>query len=100
MCDKPNHWDDLTEEQKYRVEKYIRLLMAEQPQLPLFEKKGREVVERKAAGSVSYQLEKVACGKGCKGCPHGPYWYAYYRRNGKVASKYIGKEFKALEPLP
>jgi len=22
---------------------------------------------------------------------HGPYWYLYFRRNGKLTSRYIGK---------
>ena len=40
--------------------------------------------------------EKVSCGKkACKKCAdgpsHGPYWYLYYYRNGKLASKYLGK---------
>lgn len=45
------------------------------------------------AGNVSYRLESVRCGKeGCKSCPHGPYWYAYYREGGKLKSRYIGRE--------
>lgn len=43
-------------------------------------------------GQVSYRLEPVNCGKpGCTRCPHGPYWYAYWREGGKVRSRYIGK---------
>jgi hypothetical protein len=54
---------------------------------------GREVVT-----SVTYRLEKVRCGKkGCKKCPHGPYWYAYWKENGKTKSKYIGKTLKIKE---
>lgn len=44
-------------------------------------------------GKVSYRLEPVNCGKpGCSKCPHGPYWYAYWREGGKVRSKYIGRK--------
>lgn len=44
-------------------------------------------------GPVTYRLESVRCGKpGCTKCPHGPYWYAYYREGGKVKSRYIGQE--------
>jgi len=44
-------------------------------------------------GAVTYRLETVRCGKpGCASCPHGPYWYAYYRDGGKLKSRYIGKE--------
>jgi hypothetical protein len=42
---------------------------------------------------VTYRLEDVRCGKpGCSRCPHGPYWYAYYREDGKLRSRYIGRE--------
>ena len=45
------------------------------------------------AGKLTYRLEPVKCGKeGCKSCPHGPYWYAYYREDGKLRSRYIGRE--------
>jgi hypothetical protein len=38
----------------------------------------------------------VRCGKDrCKKCAqgsgHGPYWYLYFPRNGKLLSRYIGK---------
>jgi hypothetical protein len=42
---------------------------------------------------VTYRLEAVRCGKpNCKSCPHGPYWYAYYREGAKLRSRYIGRE--------
>ena len=48
------------------------------------------------AGSVTYRLESVRCGKeGCRTCPHGPYWYAYYREGEKLKSRYIGRELPA-----
>lgn len=41
---------------------------------------------------VTYRLEPVRCGKrGCTTCPHGPYWYAYWREGGRLRSRYIGK---------
>jgi hypothetical protein len=44
-------------------------------------------------GNVTYRLETVRCGKpGCKTCPHGPYWYAYYRDGNRLRSRYIGRE--------
>lgn len=40
----------------------------------------------------SYRAEYVKCGKkGCKSCPHGPYWYGYERKGGKLHKKYYGK---------
>ena len=41
---------------------------------------------------VSYRQQHVRCGKAtCTRCPHGPYWYAYWREGDKVRSRYIGK---------
>lgn len=42
---------------------------------------------------VTYRLESVTCGKsGCRSCPHGPYWYAYWREDGRLRSRYIGRD--------
>jgi hypothetical protein len=63
----------------------------------------REIVETRPAPRGTLRREKVRCGKkGCKKCKegpaHGPYWYLYYYRNGRLTSKYIGKELtKDLE---
>lgn len=47
-------------------------------------------------GKVTYRLEPVTCGKpGCTKCPHGPYWYAYWREEGRVRSRYIGRRAPA-----
>ena len=41
---------------------------------------------------VSFRQQHVRCGKpNCGRCPHGPYWYAYWREGEKVRSRYIGK---------
>ena len=41
---------------------------------------------------VSLRQQSVRCGRPtCTTCPHGPYWYAYWRENGKRRSKYVGK---------
>jgi hypothetical protein len=43
-------------------------------------------------GNVTYRLEGVRCGKpDCRSCPHGPYWYAYYREGDRLRSHYIGR---------
>lgn len=65
--------------------------------------KAREVVEVKHSGDRLYQLERVRCGKiGCKcagenGELHGPYWYAYWRDDGKLKSRYVGKQLRRIE---
>jgi hypothetical protein len=46
-----------------------------------------------ARPKITYRQEHVRCGrKNCTRCPHGPYWYAYWREDGRVRSRYIGKE--------
>jgi hypothetical protein len=98
--EQPAYWDELSPEQKSKVERYILTLLSQQAPLSLIEKPGREVVEQRTDDGVTYQLERVKCGKErCHKCPHGPYWYAYYRKGfgGKVVSKYVGKEFKRLD---
>ena len=58
---------------------------------------GRGAVEQAfSSGSVTYQLERVKCGKKkCKRCgrgpAHGPYWYAYWKAKGRTRTKYVGK---------
>ncbi len=55
---------------------------------------------------MTLQLEMISCGD-CKRCQvgkvHGPYWYRYYRRNGKMVSEYVGKQIgskDATKDLP
>ena len=53
---------------------------------------GREVVARVVKAGGTMQLELVRCGKpACKSCPHGPYWYRYWKEKGRTRSKYVGK---------
>jgi hypothetical protein len=44
-----------------------------------------------AGSSVTYQLERVKCGKPKCRKWHGPYWYAYWSAGGRTRSLYIGK---------
>ena len=49
----------------------------------------------RSAGKVTYRQEWVRCGrKTCSRCPHGPYWYAYWREDGRMRSRYIGKQLE------
>ena len=44
---------------------------------------------------VTYRQEWVRCGRdNCSKCPHGPYWYAYWREDGRMRSRYIGKDLQ------
>ncbi len=47
----------------------------------------------KQIGSLTFRYETVRCGKeNCTRCPHGPYWYAYWKENGRTRSRYIGRK--------
>lgn len=47
-------------------------------------------------GSITFRYETVRCGKdNCSRCPHGPYWYAYWKENGRTRSRYIGRTLPA-----
>jgi hypothetical protein len=49
--------------------------------------------------SVVYQRELVQCGKAKCRRWHGPYWYAYTRKDGRARSFYVGKDFRTLAEL-
>ena len=56
----------------------------------------RQVVEERPVSAGALRLERVTCGQlGCRKCKegegHGPYWYLYYRRSGKLTSRYLGE---------
>lgn len=50
--------------------------------------------DRIAGASVTYQLERVQCGKAKCRKWHGPYWYAYWTAGGRTRSLYIGKKLR------
>jgi len=53
---------------------------------------------------VTYSQQYRRCGKAdCARCTagglgHGPYWYAYWREDGRMRSRYLGKEAPAACP--
>ncbi len=52
-------------------------------------------------GRVTFRQEAVKCGKkGCTRCPHGPYWYAYWREGGRTRSRYVGKTLPGEQDVP
>ena len=67
----------------------------------------QDLLERRGAGrvpdgaKVTYRREEVRCGKAnCTRCPHGPYWYAYWREDGKLRSRYLGSAKAREHDLP
>lgn len=58
------------------------------------------VDEEGAPLHVTYRQEEVRCGgDGCNGCPHGPYWYGYWKQDGRTRKMYIGRTLPG-EELP
>lgn len=59
---------------------------------------GKNAISQERRGKSVFVLQGVKCGKeGCKcndGDLHGPYWYEYFREDGKVVSRYHGKKIK------
>lgn len=49
-----------------------------------------ELADVPGVPAVTYRRQAVRCGKGCAGCPHGPYWYAHWKEGGRSRSQYIG----------
>jgi hypothetical protein len=45
--------------------------------------------------TVTYRTQRVQCGKSCAACPHGPYWYAFWKEGGRSRSQYIGNVLPA-----
>lgn len=65
----------------------------------------QDLLERRGAGrvpegtKVTYRREEVRCGKAnCTRCPHGPYWYAYWREEGRLRSRYLGSAQAGRSP--
>lgn len=64
-----------------------RLLMLTQARL-----EGTGVDIGGSGPNVSLRHRLVKCGKAsCTSCPHGPYWYAYWREDGRRRSRYVGR---------
>jgi hypothetical protein len=49
------------------------------------------IIEARIHGKIFLLRRLITCGKACKGCPHGPYWYGFYRSKSKFISFYLGK---------
>ena len=69
----------------------------------LVSRQGRDFADQPPArrGKVTFRQERVRCGRTtCTRCPHGPYWYAYWREGGRLRSRYIGKHLPAVPGSP
>ena len=74
---------------------FARGLLVQRGDLPL----GPGEVIGTGPGKVGYRRQSVRCGKrGCTRCPHGPYWYAYWREDGRLRSRYLGSARAGRSP--
>jgi hypothetical protein len=49
--------------------------------------------------NLRYRQEHVRCGKAaCSSCPHGPYWYAIWKEDGRTRKRYIGRHLPGQAP--
>jgi hypothetical protein len=78
---------DLDEFDLRRLQIFVRgLLMSREGVDP-------DRVPKEGGRKVTYRQEPIRCGRAnCTRCPHGPYWYAYWREGGRLRSRYIGKD--------
>jgi hypothetical protein len=52
---------------------------------------------RNLPSNATIRKEYVRCGKLDCQSKHGPYYYAYWKDNGKTNKKYIGKYYRPVE---
>ncbi len=61
------------------------------------------MIEEKRSDYVTYRRERIRCGeqefKCNMGLLDGPFWYAYFKRDNRLISKYIGKHFRPISPI-
>ena len=50
--------------------------------------------------NATIKEERIKCGKSCLMCPHGPYYYAYWKEDGKLKKKYIGSRYDESWKIP
>jgi hypothetical protein len=96
----PKHiLDELAEEDLphlLEIRDYVDRLISHREESSEGDGRKAETEERRP-GSVTYRQEWIYCGKECKKCPHGPYWYCYWKEDGKTKTRYIGKVLKEVE---
>jgi len=67
---------------------------------PRLKKKIDKQLERNknVPSNATIRQEYVKCGKwDCPRCEHGPYYYAYWKENGKLRKKYIGEYLPSMK---
>jgi hypothetical protein len=91
MPPKTNPLDQLSDKEIEKLreieERLRRVVQERRPTLPQ-----RAITAEQQFGSLTLRYETVRCGKAnCTRCPHGPYWYAYWKEDGRTRSRYVGR---------
>ncbi len=82
------NWTEKQQEDLRETEARLNKVVAERAGTQV---KGERLSER-TIGSLTFRYETVRCGKpNCTKCPHGPYWYVYWKENGRTRSRYVGR---------
>lgn len=103
LADLKQHITALTLKQKQALAQWLKQQIAKEQQTVDRPRSSRSLVlDSTKENDVLYRLEKRRCGK--EGCHcmggelgevgHGPYWYAYWREDGRLKTCYIGKKLK------
>jgi hypothetical protein len=51
---------------------------------------------RRRQASLTFSLQWIRCGKPACELWHGPYWYAYWKEEGRNRSRYLGRNLPAF----
>jgi hypothetical protein len=91
MPQKPSPLDQLNERELAKLREIEdRLKRVVQERRPTLHH--RAITAEQQFGSLTFRYETVRCGKAnCTRCPHGPYWYAYWKEGGRTRSRYVGR---------
>lgn len=106
-ADLKRHIKALTLRQKRALAQWLQKQLAKEQQSSTTSDGRRNLVlDSTKENDVLYRLEKRRCGKeGCRCMEgelsevgHGPYWYAYWREDSRLKTRYIGKKLKKVQP--
>lgn len=103
--------EELTQTEIYDLIRFLHMLKdrkisafqqrASSSEIPI--RPGWHVLEERHEGMLTYRRERRSCGevdfKCNAGLLNGPHWYAYYRRDNQLVSKYIGETFRPISPI-
>jgi len=79
------------EDVEAKLRKKLEEIERRKQRLKELEEEERKILEELGFSKGTVVAKWVKCGKGCRKCPHGPYYYLVYKEGGKTRWKYLGK---------